>query len=226
MHTVVVRLLGVLTLSVSLVAAALAAERVGEVEKLRGEVRATLDSTERVLREKDLVYAGERLATGRDGLLMVRLDDGSQFALSRDAEFVVERFAYKGDPDTDTVAARVVKGAFRFVSGLIARKKSSQMKVGVGAVATIGVRGTHVGGEVEGDRAVVVLLEPEHEGPNAITVSNDFGSVDIDEPGFGTEIPDANSPPSPPQRMRLRTLDNLMRNIQSISRASMPRPIH
>jgi hypothetical protein len=61
----------------------------------------------------------------------------------------------------------------------------------------------------------VVLLEPERGGGSAIVVENKFGSVVIDQPGYGTEIPDEKSPPSPVRRMQLRTLDNLLRVIRS-----------
>ncbi|MCZ6802588.1 MAG: hypothetical protein O7D86_01265 [Proteobacteria bacterium] len=59
---------------------------------------------------------------------------------------------------------------------------------------------------------------------NKIEVYNEFGSVIIDEAGYGTEIPDEFSPPSPPRRMRLRTITNLMRSLQSIQRINTPRP--
>jgi hypothetical protein len=72
----------------------------------------------------------------------------------------------------------------------------------------------------------VVLLEPEEsDGGSAIVVENKFGSVLIDQPGFGTEIPDEKSPPSPVRRMQLRTLDNLLRVIRSPVRTGpMRRP--
>ena len=68
-----------------------------------------------------------------------------------------------------------------------------------------------------GDAAAkVALLDPEGAGaPNAIVVQNKFGSVGVDKPGFGTEIPDEKSPPSPVQRMQLRTIDNVLRAIRT-----------
>ena len=51
--------------------------------------------------------------------------------------------------------------------------------------------------------AKVALLEPEKAGAgSAIVVENQFGSVVIDKPGYGTEIPDEKSPPSPVKRCR------------------------
>ena len=94
------------------------------------------------------------------------------------------------------------------------------------AVATIGIRGTHFEGEVterqeKGGKTVdasakIALLEPEgSDAGNAIVVENKFGSVVIDKPGFGTEIPDEKSPPSPVKRMQLRTIDNLLRGVRT-----------
>jgi hypothetical protein len=92
------------------------------------------------------------------------------------------------------------------------------------SVTTIGIRGTHGAGEVDANSARIMLLEPEGDSrPTSIDVSNEFGSVVIDEPGFGTEVPAANSPPSPLRRMQLRTVQNLMRTLQSIGRIRPPR---
>jgi hypothetical protein len=53
-------------------------------------------------------------------------------------------------------------------------------------------------------------------------VENQFGSVVIDKPGYGTEIPDEKSPPSPVRRMQLRTIDNLLRVLRSPARTGGP----
>jgi len=71
--------------------------------------------------------------------------------------------------------------------------------------------------------AKVALLEPEGaDKDGAIIVENKFGSVLIDKPGYGTEIPDEKSPPSPVKRMQLRTIDNLLRAVRSSSRTGGP----
>ena len=46
-------------------------------------------------------------------------------------------------------------------------------------------------------------------------MQNKFGSTVVDQPGYGTEIPDEKSPPSPMQRMQLRTIDNLLRVLRT-----------
>ena len=180
----------------------------------------------RKLAEGDPVFAGERIRTGTRTVLEIEFNDKSRFTLGPNTEFEVERYfqAAGGGSGEESFQSRILKGAFRFVSGLIAHAKPGNMRV-ITAVATIGVRGTHVEGEVterqEKDgrtvdaSAKVALLEPEgSDKSGAVVVENKFGSVVVDKPGYGTEIPDEKSPPSPVKRMQLRTIDNLQRALR------------
>jgi hypothetical protein len=202
---------------------------VGRVAQITGDQRGSAQAPGRAprgLSAGDAVFAGERIRTGAGTVLRIEFTDKSRFTLGPNAEFEVERYQLAADSaGEESFHSRIFKGAFRFVSGLIARTKRRDMRVSV-SVATIGIRGTHVEGEVT-DRqekdgvsvdasARVVLLEPEDaQGDSAIVVENQFGSVVIDKPGYGTEIPDEKSPPSPVKRMQLRTIDNLLRGLRS-----------
>src|SRR5260370_21644523 len=75
--------------------------------------------------------------------------DNSRFTLGPNAEFEVEKYfqASGGTSGEEAFTSRVFKGAFRYVSGLIARNKRQNVRINV-AVATIGIRGTHFEGEV------------------------------------------------------------------------------
>lgn len=203
--------------------AARAQESAAEVIDLRGTASAVAETgARRNLDEGDALFQGDRVETGADSALSMRFTDGSTFQLGESAAMSVDAYSYKENADSDSFTTSLFKGAFRFVSGLIARARSRAMGVRT-PVATIGIRGTSVAGETDATSARIVLLEPEEPRPTAIEVSNAFGSVTIDEPGFGTEIPDASSPPSPPRRMQLQTIQNLMRTLQSIGRIRPPR---
>ncbi|HEX5091921.1 MAG TPA: FecR domain-containing protein [Burkholderiales bacterium] len=210
--------------------AAGAPSTIGKVSQLSGGGSAQAPGTaERKLATGDPVYAGERIRTGEGTILQIEFTDRSRFTLGPNAEFEVERYGHgSGKAEEESFHSRIFKGAFRFVSGLIARTQRKDMRVSV-SVATIGIRGTHVEGEVSARReengktvdasARVALLEPEQAGEaNAIVVENKFGSVVVDQPGYGTEIPDEKSPPSPVRRMQLRTIDNVMRAVRSSGR--------
>jgi hypothetical protein len=178
----------------------------------------------RKLAEGNPVFAGERIRTGAGTVLQIDFNDKSRFTLGPNAEFEVERYSQAaGGSGEEAFTSRIIKGAFRYVSGLIARTKRQNVRITI-AVATIGIRGTHFEGEVterqeKGGKTVdasakVALLEPEGSDGNAIVVENKFGSVVIDKPGYGTEIPDEKSPPSPVKRMQLRTIENLQRSVR------------
>ena len=200
---------------------------IAEVTESQGKVTAiTLSGDSREIKSGDKIALGETIKTGKRSKVVMQYTDKSRFELGSKAEMQVTEFSRGNAQNNEkpSFVSKVSVGLFRFVSGLIARESPNAMKV-QGAVATIGIRGTHVVGEFQGDTAKVVLLEPEGKPhPTAIDVSNQFGSVTIDEPGFGTEVPDANSPPSPPRRMKLNIVRNMMQSFRPAQRISIPRP--
>ena len=211
-----------------------AATSVGQIADITGnnaEARTSSGVT-RKLEAGGAIFVGERIRTDAGTKVSIEFADKARFYLGPNAEFEVEKFQHKQGAEEDAFHSRIIKGTFRFVSGLIARSTGRNMRISV-AVATIGIRGTHVAGEVT-DRelkdgvkvdasAKVVLLEPEgSDKKTAIVVENKFGSVLIDQPGYGTEIPDEKSPPSPVRRMQLRTIDNVQRSIRSPVRQGGP----
>lgn len=205
----------------------------GTVSKMTGDNVAEArqaDGSMRKLVVGDAVYSGESIKTDKGTSVHIQFADESRFVLGPNTEFVIDKFKYKHGADDDAFHSRVIKGVFRFVSGLIAHGKGRDMQVRA-RVATIGIRGTQVEGEVidrqEKDgvtvdaSAKIVLMEPEEEGKQtSIVVSNEFGSVVIDKPGYGTEIPDEKSPPSPVRKMQIRTIENVLRALRNSVRQS------
>jgi len=197
-----------------------AATEIGFVKELSGTAFAKLPAEDRrQLSAGDQIYQSDTITTETKSSIKLQLKDDSQFELGPDAKLFAAKFQYKQSIEEDSVTIEILKGTFRFVTGLIAKNKPEAMNVDT-AVATIGIRGTNVIGKADATSTTIILVESEDTSrKTAIEVSNSFGSVTIDEPGYGTEIPDEYSPPSPPQRMRLQTINNLMRSMQSIQRS-------
>ncbi|HEY3488035.1 MAG TPA: FecR domain-containing protein [Gammaproteobacteria bacterium] len=203
----------------------------GKLGSLRGKVWVQGN----LVKDGDPIYAGSEIKTGTDSKATIRFSDDSMFALGPNSQMAVNDFRYRQNAEDNTISTNIFKGTFRFVSGLIAKKKPTSMNVKLGSVATIGIRGTHVAGEVterseqEGKvteaSAQVILMEPEDDPakPTAILVSNDYGSVMVDKPGYGTEIPDEHSPPSPVRKMQVRTIENITRALRNATPKSIPR---
>lgn len=169
------------------------------------------------------VYSAETVYTLGKARIVLRFADDSRYELGPGTHLRIEDYRYQNDPERDFSATRILKGFFRYVSGSIARRRPRNTSIGV-TVATIGIRGTHVIGEVTETSARIGLLPPEEgDHPSAIEVSNAYGSVTLDTPGFQTEIPDATSPPSPPRPMDTRVMTRNLRAVQTMRRAIAPR---
>lgn len=104
----------------------------------------------------------EKVHTGDGGRAMLRMADGSAVKLGESALLGVDDLVTKaGGKKGGIVGASldVVRGAFRFTTGLLAKSESERdVKVKVRAV-TAGIRGTDVWGKSDDDRDVVCLLE-------------------------------------------------------------------
>ena len=204
-----------------------AGEAAGRIEKLNGTVEAVATGqSPRRLAAGAQIASGERIQVGPNSSATLRFKDESVFDIGANGVLVVDRFEMGKKPEESTFATTIRKGTFRFVTGLIAKTRPQAMRVGL-PVATIGIRGTHVVGEADATSAKVILLEPEDNPKRAtsVEVANQYGSVVIDKPGYGTEIPDAHSPPSPVRRMQVRQVEDMLRAIRSSAmRVQPPRP--
>ena len=104
----------------------------------------------------------EKVHTGDGGRAMLRLAEGSAVKLGEGAMMSVDELVQKPDAKTGglvSASVDVVRGAFRFTTGLLAKPQGSRdVRIRVNAL-TAGIRGTDVWGKSEADRDVVCLLE-------------------------------------------------------------------
>lgn len=204
---------------------AYAANSAGEVVIIKGLAWAQLtNEAVRKLEKGSFIYQSDVIKTEKGSTVQLLFNDQTKFFLGAETEMSVDKFNNQGSAEERGFISRVVKGTFRFVTGLIAHDNPEAMQINT-PVAAIGIRGTHVVAEADATSATIVLIEPEGDArKTSIEVSNPYGSVLIDEPGYGTNIPDEFSAPSLPRRMRLQTVNNIMRSMQSIQRINIPRP--
>lgn len=203
--------------------AAEAAQQIGVTAALRGEVvrTASLQTGASIgqLSSGQKVFLGDDIKVGATGRLQVMLLDETIFTLGANSVMRIDEFVYDpSDTANSRLSTSITQGAFRFVSGQIARTGSDAMKVKLPG-ATIGVRGTSVAGDVNPDgRASVILLGPA---PNnalglpagAINVGNAAGAVDITRPGFLTQIAGPAAPPAEPQQASPAQIRSLERSL-------------
>ena len=188
----------------------LAAPPIGVTAALRGDVVRTASFEKAAaigqMSSGQKVFLGDDIKVGRQGRLQVMLLDETIFTLGANSVMRIDEFVY--DPSNaakNSLSTSIKQGAFRFVSGQIAKRDADAMTVRLPS-ATIGVRGTSVAGDVDEDgSAQVILLGPAADNSlglpaGAINIANQAGVVDITRPGFVTEIAAFTMPPEPPKQ--------------------------
>ena len=68
----------------------------------------------------DLVYEGDLIETGIDGLVAIVFVDGTTFHLDASAHMVLDEFVFAAERSSNSALFRVLKGRFSFLSGLLA----------------------------------------------------------------------------------------------------------
>jgi FecR-like protein/sporulation related protein len=104
----------------------------------------------------------DRVVTGAGSRLLLRLAEGSAVKLGENATLALDGLAEKREPGAERFVAAsldVVRGAFRFTTGIFDRRKAGRnVKVRI-ATVSVGVRGTDLWGKSDEKRDWVVLLE-------------------------------------------------------------------
>lgn len=108
------------------------------------------------LHNRDKVY------TGRGSRALLRMAEGSAVKLGENAVLTVDDLLEKKGVNARqlvTASLDVLRGAFRFTTGVFAKQSAERdVKIKIAAV-TAGIRGTDVWGKSESERDVVCLIE-------------------------------------------------------------------
>ncbi|TDQ84024.1 FecR family protein [Dongia mobilis] len=156
------------------------------------------------VRSGDGIVMGDNLATGADSRLQVMLLDESAITLGPDAELTIDEFVFDpANTNQDLLAATLLKGAFRLVTGGVARQNPDGTTLNLpNAVLTI--RGTTVIGACATSCVVALAGSGEANSagkkPSTATIRTPKGEATLKRAGFYVEI-DADGNISPPARL-------------------------
>ena len=170
-------------------------ERIGVVAAALGKVELkTPGQAGRIAESGQPVFVGDEVTTDEKGHLQILLLDETVFTIGPNSAITIDRFVY--DPQTrgGEIKASVAKGVFRYVSGKIAVKNPNNVTVKL-PTATLGFRGTIVGGSVGADgQGLVGLLGPGGNNDagaqtGSFTIEGLGGETeDVNRTGFGVGI--------------------------------------
>lgn len=165
-----------------------AADPLGTVGRVQGQVEAVRAAQVLPLAVGDAVRRADLLRTGARARLQVDLVDGSVLTLGAEAVLQLNDVVVPEAP-ADGPFMDLLSGAFRLVAAKVSDARAADRRIRTPA-ATIGIRGTDVwGGPLDGALDVLVL-----EG--AVAVSTPAGETLLG-PGQGTVVATAGAAPGP-----------------------------
>lgn len=160
----------------------------------------------------DPIYQGDVIETADDAAVDVLFIDQTTFALGGDARLAIDKLVFDPDTQEGSSSYSVLKGMFVFSSGEIAKVNPLDMTVKT-TVATIGIRGTTVAGDVKpaGEESKFTILEGE------IIVTTDAGFVVLSEANETTFVTGFGSAPSEAVLFSDSEIDGFYSDVKSIS---------
>jgi hypothetical protein len=178
---------------------------VGTVTHLSGTFSVLhADGSAKVLAVKSEIIEGDLLTTEAETYARIKFIDGSEVVLRPATQFKVDKFSFsEADASRDNAVFSLLKGGLRAVSGLIGKRSRDNVSYGT-TVATIGIRGTHLGALLcNNDCGSIPTTSgtPPPDGlhtdvaSGAIVVTNSAGSQQFSAGQFGY-VGGPNTPPT------------------------------
>ncbi|MBT6096332.1 MAG: hypothetical protein HOH04_15710 [Rhodospirillaceae bacterium] len=198
-------------------------EPIGKVTAADGTVEATrVDGTKVRLKEGDPVFQGDVVETAKDGAVGIEFVDESTFSLGDSGRMVLDEMVYDpgGGSENNSFAMSLVQGTFSFVSGQISKTDPEAMSLNT-PVATIGIRGTTIAGEVggEGNNNSISLLPDPTGSTGEIVITNEAGTVVLNVIGATITVTSISQPPPQPIILSSEQLSARYDNVLAINPA-------
>jgi hypothetical protein len=172
----------ILISSLFLPAAGQAADAVGVIKFVRGDVTIESESDEsRKAETGDNLMQNELVVTGAASLAVIQLADDSRMTLRPISEFRVNRMDIdenSSDSSSQIAVLNLLRGGLRLVTGLVGKLNPAGYRLST-PVATIGIRGTEFNTRICGDDCAAE--ENRLEGSDAAAKINEGMYVSVDQ---------------------------------------------
>lgn len=190
-HRYMILLLLALILNVVALSPANAADKIGVIGAVSGQVTAKSGAGVRPLKVGDAIYLNDQISSSAGAKAQVMFLDKSALMINANSVVTVDRFIYNPASQTGELTLQSAKGALRFIGGALSKKKPVKIKT---PVATIGIRGgiadAHIGAGGVTD-AIFVYGEE-------LTMQNQNGQViSVTEIGQGLSLNTPTGMPAP-----------------------------
>jgi len=188
------------------------ADSIGDIIEQTGLTALTRNQQdiETFVNQEILLY--DLLNTG-NGRLAIEFLDQSNLRLTEHSRVLIDEVIYDPNPDKSKMVMRFAMGTARFTSGKLGMINQANVDIQT-PTAQIGIRGTDFTTTVDELGRSLVMLLPDANGDSSgeITVTNDGGTVTLNEAFQATMVSTIASPPVKPvtvDNVTVAQIDNL-----------------
>lgn len=151
------------------------------------------------------------------GKVGITFEDDTKVQVSENSKLVIDDFVYDPKSKSGKLGAKVALGTVRYASGQIAKNSPQNVNLNTPS-ATVAVRGTDFTATVDelGESTIILLPSCPNDRPmrskrdieagcktGTIEVSNDVGTVVLNQPFQVTKVQSRTQPPTPPKVLEL-----------------------
>ncbi|MBU0908717.1 MAG: FecR domain-containing protein, partial [Proteobacteria bacterium] len=122
----------------------------GTVKNVQGSVLVMRQKMTLKVARGMKIYANDVISTGKDGSVGIILRDNTIFSLGPESELELKEYVFVPDQGRFTVLAKMIKGTFVYMSGLIGKLSPDSIKIET-PVGTIAIRGTRFAAKIAGN---------------------------------------------------------------------------
>ena len=161
-----------------------------------GNIKRQNDTFEAVQGSGVLLY--DTLNTG-NGRIAVNFLDDSNLRLTEHSKVLIDEVIYDPNPSKSKMAMKFAMGTARFTSGKLGLVNKANIDIQT-PTASIGIRGTDFTTTVDELGRSLVILLPDASGNSSgiITVTNEGGTVTLDQAYQATMVSTISTPPAKP----------------------------
>lgn len=181
------------TLSLLLISGVSFANPIGDVRESTG-VTSVLRDKESIQTKQIELYDQAQTAKGR---MLIEFLDKAELQLKEHSLVLIDEIYYDPDPSLSKMSLKMAMGTARFASGKLGLVNKANINIQT-PTATIAVRGTDFTTTIdELGRSLVILLPDDKGNPSGIIeVSNNAGTITLDQAYAATMVSTTDSPPT------------------------------
>jgi hypothetical protein len=140
----------VLLLGLTLVASPVQADVpvAGFIKTLQGSGEVLRGNAARPANIGDVLHVGDTVVTGEQSTLGIMLEDDTTLSLGPNSRMELNDFAFAPKDELFSIAVRLLKGSFAYMSGVIGRLAPDKVRIET-PDAVIAIHGTHFVVKVE-----------------------------------------------------------------------------